>query len=359
MKQGMSLQELLTEVVRRNEEKHDYLVPTDNLAMSLSSVGETVAPVLQMSDGKDHTLVADINDIAHRQIGSALNIPAFYYDRMKAECPSLLADNVNTWLGRAKSRRMIRTLDGTARAFLSDRYRVIDNDKILETVLPEIMDVDGLRVESCSVTDQRLYLKVINEKLTADVAVGDAVQAGMIISNSEVGMGSVLVQPLVYRLVCSNGMTVNDARTRKNHVGRGNDAAENFELYADETLKASDHAFLLKLRDTVRAVSNELQFQKVVGMMRDAKAAKIATNDLNGFVDLTAKEFSLGKEESNGVLRRLIEGGDLSLYGLANAVTRHSQDVESYDRATALEGVGYNILSMPRGTWNRLNREAA
>lgn len=359
MKQGMSLQELLAEVVRRSEEKHDYLVPTDNLTMETSKVGDRVMPVLQMRDNADHILTTDINDVAHRQIGTALSIPATYYDRMRMEQPELLTRNVNTWLESMGSRRMIRTLDGTARAFLSDRYRIIDNDKILETVLPEILDIDGMRVASCSITDERLYLKVINEKMTADVSVGDTVQSGMIISNSEVGMGSVTVQSLVYRLVCTNGMTVNDAKTRKNHIGRGNQAGEHYELYTDETLLADDKAFLLKLRDTVRAVSNEVSFQRVVDMMREAKNAKLQTSNIAGFVDLTAKEFALGKEESNGVLRRLIEGGDLSLYGLANAVTRHSQDVESYDRASALEAVGYSILSMPKNTWSKLNKLAA
>ena len=55
----------------------------------------------------------------------------------------------------------------------------------------------------------------------------------------------------------------------------------------------------------------------------------------------------------------MIEGNDLTLYGLSNAVTRHSQDVQDYDRATALEGIGYNILSMPARQWSRINQMAA
>ena len=55
----------------------------------------------------------------------------------------------------------------------------------------------------------------------------------------------------------------------------------------------------------------------------------------------------------------MIEGKDLTLYGLSNAITRHSQDVESYDRATELESIGYNVLSMPLRQWNRINQMAA
>jgi hypothetical protein len=43
------------------------------------------------------------------------------------------------------------------------------------------------------------------------------------------------------------------------------------------------------------------------------------------------------------VLRHLIAGGDLSGYGLVNAVTHYSQEVEDYDRATDFEVLGGRI----------------
>ena len=67
--------------------------------------------------------------------------------------------------------------------------------------------------------------------MQAEVSPGDIVQAGVIISNSEVGLGSVSIQPLIYRLVCSNGMVVNEAAARRNHVGRVTDSEENFSVY--------------------------------------------------------------------------------------------------------------------------------
>lgn len=41
-----------------------------------------------------------------------------------------------------------------------------------------------------------------------EVRKGDIVQAGVMISNSEVGLGAVSIQPLVYRLVCTNNSDV-------------------------------------------------------------------------------------------------------------------------------------------------------
>ena len=188
---------------------------------------------------------------------------------------------------------------------------------------------------------------------------GDIVQAGVIISNSEVGLGSVSIQPLIYRLVCSNGMVVNEAAARRNHVGRVTDSEENFSVYSQATLDAEDKAFVMKIQDTVRAAVEEARFSQVVDKMREAKAAQMDTHDVPAVVKLASKEFHITDSESTGVLQRLIESNDLTLYGLSNAVTRHSQDVESYDRASELESIGYSILTMPARQWSRINRAAA
>lgn len=133
----------------------------------------------------------------------------------------------------------------------------------------------------------------------------------------------------------------------------------NYQLYSEKTLEADDKAFAMKIQDTVRAVVDEVRFTRVVNMMREAKDAPMNTAAVPGIVKLVSKDFHITDDESSGVLQRLIEGNDLTLYGLSNAVTRHSQDVKDYDRATALEGIGYNILSMPARQWSRINQMAA
>ncbi len=225
--------------------------------------------------------------------------------------------------------------------------------------MPIIGDMKDARFESCQITEDCMYIKVVNPRLQQEVVPGDIVQAGAIISNSEVGLGSVNIQPLVYRLVCKNGMVVNDAATRRNHVGRINSADENFLLYSAETLAADDHAFMLKIQDTVRAAVDEVNFSRVVGMMQEAATVKMNTENVPEVVRLASRDFGITDEEHPGVLQHLIEGKDLTLYGLANAVTRYSQDVASYDRATDLESIGYNILSMPAKRWNSINQMAA
>ena len=359
MKTGRTLQEFAMELDRRKEAKKDYLVDTREMTMD-ASPSTTQLSIHNHKTGQ--TLILGVNEVAHNQIGSYLGIPAKYYDKMRYENPELLAQNVNSWFQKEPETRMVRTLDGTTRAFLSNKYHRIDNLEIARAVFPIIADMSGATVESCEITDERMYIKVVNPRLTTEVTPGDVVQSGMLITNSEVGLGSVTVQPLIYRLVCSNGMVVNDARMRRYHVGKGNVAAEDFTLFSDETLKADDHALMLKIQDTVRAVVDETRFEKVVNMMRQAKEARITTTYIPEMVELASSDFGYTKEEGKGILDYLIRGGDLSLYGFANATTRYAQDVKSYDRSTALESVGYSILGMTQKQWNKLQaveKEAA
>jgi hypothetical protein len=356
MKTGLTIEQMTDEVMRQSALKADYIVDTRRLELEHGGMGT----VLRMTDDNAVDVVEpmDLNATAHRQIGTHCGIPTKYYDRMQTENPELLTTNVNSWFRRKPSQRLLRTLNGTARAFLSSRYRRIDNLEIMQAVLPIICEIPEVRFESCQITEDKMFIKAVNPRLQTEVTPGDIVQAGIVISNSETGQGRVYVQPLIYRLVCRNGMVVNDAGAHRNHIGRTNTSDENYLLYTDKTLQADDRAFLFKIQDTVRAAIDKAVFGRVVNMLRDAKDAHMETTDIPAIVKLASREFGLLDNEGEGVLKRLIEARDYTMYGLANAVTRHSQDVEDYERASNLEGVGYEIISMAPTLWNRLNHAA-
>lgn len=163
MKSGVSLQQMLTEVKRQSESKEDYLIAPNRLRME--SYGKEM--FLHLSDDSGTELIEPmtITGIAHRQIGTHLRIPAAYYDRMREERPDLLAYNANTWFKQESSQRMLRTLDGSARAYLSNRYRRIDNIDIAGVTLPILGGLPDIRFESCQITESRMYIKAVNPRL--------------------------------------------------------------------------------------------------------------------------------------------------------------------------------------------------
>jgi len=316
MKTGKSLTELAMELERQSSAKTDYIANTSALEMT---------PNGELTIESDSHQEFPITAHAHTQIAARLDIPAKYYNRMLNEAPELLAANVNEWFHSKPERRMVRTLDGSMRAFLSDRYRRLDNFDLAEAVLPILAEMgEGIKIVSTELTESRMYIKVINERLELEVNKDDVVQAGIVISNSEVGLGALKVEPLIYRLVCTNGMIAQDYSKRRYHVGRNAEEGEAYELFRYETLKADDHAFFLKVQDTVRAAVDVAKFSMIVDQMRSATEQQIEGNPVAA-VEVLSEKFGYSTVEKSGILTHLMQGGDLSAYGLLNAITRTSR----------------------------------
>ena len=362
MKAGLSLVELATEIQRQNESKRDFVAPSRRLSLQATpgGAGESPGVVLQGVNGGMR-----LRPIAHQQLASALGIPKPYYDRMLAQAPDLLATNANRWLkaapppGEKSENRLVRTLDNEVRAILSSSYRPLDNLDLAEAVLPQLQRLNA-RVESSQITESRMYLKAVTDRIHGTVKVGDVVQAGIVVSNSEVGQGSLRVEELDFRLVCLNGMISGQA-IRKAHLGRryNADAIDDAqEFFRDETRRANDRAFFLSVQDTVRGMFDQRKFDTRLNRYRAAAGLPIV-DEVPEVVELAAKKFSLTEDESKSVLSHLIKGGDLTQWGLANAITRMAQDVDSYDRSTELEAIGGDVIRLDRSQWNTLAGVAA
>ena len=205
--------------------------------------------LFRSNDKEYHDLfTAPLTKNGHIQLAQMCDIPKKYYDKM-LDSPELLQRNVEHWLKNNNEKRMVRSLDGNIRAILSDKYRRLDNYDLAFNVLPMLQEADA-EIESCDITDNKIYIKAITHKVQGEVAKGDVVSAGVIISNSETGHGSLNIKPLIYRLVCKNGAIADDYAMRKYHVGRQD---EMYQIeFKNDTLTAEDTAFWLKVRDLVK-----------------------------------------------------------------------------------------------------------
>jgi len=344
MKQGKSIIELATAIESMAKTKVDLIAPTSR--MQFTSSGKLVVDA-------EHIFTPSNN--CHNQIAERLNIPTKYYRAMQDSAPRLLAENVNHWLHATDERRMIRGLGGDARAFLSDRYHRIDNEHVLETILPVLMETGGIKIQSCEVTQNRMYIKATSTNIVAEVhnskRVGDFVEAGLMITNSEIGLGSLSIKPFMNFLACLNGMTRDKLSFMKYHVGRKIDNSELF--LTDATKSLEDKAVLSRVRDVIKACMSLDLLNKEVAEMEAAIQQKI-TGDVPKAIEVMGDTLQLTQPERSGVLRHLIESGDLSRYSLMNAVTRYASDVPDYDRATELEALGGRILDLNKQEWTRV-----
>lgn len=369
MKTGQTLQGLAAEIERRANAKRDLVAPTAKLHM----VEAVYAPYGEEKQNiQPHLSVAgqesfSINGVAHDQIGTFTGIPSKYYDRMLKDAPALLCSNVNKWLHESNDKRMVRTLDGTARAFLSDKFRPLENEDLAEAVLPVILDL-GLDVMSCEITNRRLYLKVVDPKVTREIAEiggtwGDGkhkilrgyASPAVTISNSEVGMGALSVLGGVYQDWCTNLATFGERSVRKYHVGARHELAseEIYSLLSNEARAAQDKAVWHQIREVVKIAFDRARFDQLIDKVEGTQQDKIEGDPVQ-VVSLAAKRFGANEAEGKGILRHLIEGGSLTRFGLYNAITRTAQDLESYDRATEFEAIGGKIIELPKSEWNTL-----
>lgn len=103
MKTGRNLQEVLVELNRQNQAKQDFISPAQG--MHLREDGHTFE-INHLTTNQQE--VFGTTSLFHRQVASALGIPAKYYDLMQKEKPELLAENVNSWFADKPSSYMVR-----------------------------------------------------------------------------------------------------------------------------------------------------------------------------------------------------------------------------------------------------------
>lgn len=349
MKLGKSsIHDLIEKITEEKKQSRDFLVPTQELQLQ-ASVG--TSPMLVMKNrGAIETF--GINGNAHRQIADHLGIPFKYYEKMRTMYPELLAENVNGWFHKEPKERMLRTMAGTARAFLSNKYRRIDNLELMQAIYPVLQGMEGVSVKSCEVTEDHLYLQVVTDKVQFEIAKGDIVQAGFIVSNSEVGQGAVSVQPLVYRLVCTNGM-IGETAHRRYHTGKRVETDDNYELFQDNTKILDNMTYFAKVQDIVRAAVDETKFNQQVIAMQQALGVKINPMTITPVVEELGKTYALTRPEQEQVVQNFLvgdtglDGGHLAnfnQFGLANAVTRVANSAPDYERAVELERIGGSVM---------------
>jgi len=352
MKNGKTIVELANEIQRQSEAKKDFIADTREMNFTHDDVDDKFVVDVPKQGS------FDITPHAHRQIAGRMNVPFKYYERMMHDAPDLLVSNIRHWMDNEPKRQMVRTLDNNARAILSDRYRRIDNEQIAEAVLPALLESNsGIEVMSSEITDNRMYIQARLPKLEGEVKKGDVVQHGMIITNSEIGSGSLIIKPMIYRLVCTNGMVTgsefSEGRMRKSHLGRQTSVGEDYTIYTDETMQADDHALMLKIRDSIKNLSDPELFAKLMEQMKASAEGRIIDNPFEAVEEL-GKAFSFQKSEQESVLENLIADHDYSKWGMLNAVTKVANDTKSYDRAIELETIGGQILEMSDRNWKNI-----
>jgi hypothetical protein len=351
----LGYQDMLREIVAQDARKLDLVSDTRRMSASVVSNDNGNSLLLNVDRPTGEAVSFDMNEYARGQVSSDLGIPKRYFDRMLSTAPGLLAENVNHWLANEPERRLVRGFKGedggagTGRAFVSDRFKRLDNIQVVRNVFPIFENIPGLQFQAAALTDTRFHLRAILPQLQAEIKVGDVVQAGIEIRNSEVGAGALVVQPFVWRLVCLNGMTVAEFGTRRNHIGK-RIADEDVSFMSDEAIEADDHAFWLAVRDSAKSILTEVRFNEIAARLGEIVHGEKVVAPIAATEELQQR-YSLTDSEREAILTNLVADGDMSQWGMLNAVTAAAKASESFDRQAEMEALGWEIAQLPTKQW--------
>src|SRR5713226_6477888 len=157
---------------------------------------------LQLSDGNGGGNAYALSDLATTQICQKLEIPVPYYRRLSDEMKACVA---NYDLGRLKDKSyLLRGKGDWIRSFLSAEYVAYDNSRIAESVR-DLLNGGAVSIKTFVLEESHMFLKIISEEIVDHVS---DLKAGIVVGNSEVGLGSVSVEPFVFRKPCANDLIV-------------------------------------------------------------------------------------------------------------------------------------------------------
>jgi hypothetical protein len=323
--------------------------------------------------------------ICDEGIALKLDVPTAYLKRLREQAPDLYDANVNGWLHgfttpegvtpcendprfRAGDERsfMLRCFrpdddgsEGVARAFLSDRYRTVDNLDVLTAALEGVKQAGvAINVAGCDLTDRRMYVRITAPEVTALAptllanyrspfsgnrgADNPTVFAGFELSNSETGGGAFTIVPRLVVEVCSNGLKMTRDALREVHVGGKLD--EGVIRWSEDTERRSLELVTAKTADAVATFLDTDYMVRVIERL-ESDSAKPITNAADT-VKVIGQQLRFSEQRIAGILDHFIQGGDATAGGVLHAVTSFAQTVDDADDAADLESAAMRAFDL-------------
>ena len=326
MKKGHDVRQVVQQINKDVKSKKDYIVTLNALEVTTNN---NTYPNLEFTDAPDQY---SLTDHSMNQLCGKLEIGTQYLRKCLPVSQELVAHNLNFWIKNTKSKElMVRTIEresdelpNIARAVCSNRYKRIDNDVVVTHSLNKLMDL-GLDIKYINYDRDTLNVTAINPKVEGEVSEGDVVQSGVTITNSEIGSGSLIIQPFIYRLVCTNGMVAPRYLNRfySKHVGK---------IIIDPSQDDQYITIIDKMQKQIDLVNDNEVWKESFQKLKDSTKQTINSHQI---VEL-AKKQGVTESERAQIFERLNHYvGDTfttTKYDLANAITNLGNDEEKSDQ---------------------------
>ena len=305
-----TLDSLIERVLDEEGRKYDLLADTRRMSVELGR-GREVDPRRGPAESGDRVVLHERPRA--RPDGDRPGVPKRYFDRMKVEAPDLFRTNVHHWLYEEPNRRMIR-----ARACLRGRAGLTGQGMALRPLPPARQHRDrdeappGVRQprhRGQSSTTRRSPTRSstsghCSPRWRRRVKVGDPVQWGVQIRNSEVGGGQFAISNFVMRLACieRHGREQGDERPPRRQAPRREPLRRGDPRRRQGVLAGcSGRAACLARRDAVRGGHRHPSGGRPTGRSHHASPSPPPSG--------SRRAFSLSEGEKEAVLLSLARAG--------------------------------------------------
>jgi hypothetical protein len=354
---NLNLQQIVEQLQNQSLLKQDFVVPAKYLKMingnlqvinenKLDSLSELLLETgISVNENDLEKIELAVLNCCHAQIGSRLDIPKKYYDRMLVDKKyhHILDYNVSSWFSEKNSNNfLLRTFidkeekTGIARAILSDRYNILDNYDVMLATLDAIRESGiNVQIESGDITDTKFYMRFVcpdiemeapdilkNYRVPDGRKGGNGIISGFVISNSETGNGKFSISPRAVVLACTNGMIFKNDAFQKTHLGAKMEEYTTID-WSEETRQKNYELVCSQVKDAIKYYASE----EYLGAKINELVEK-GNKELNHPIDTiknVSKHLSISDEKEKSILNYFIKSGDTNAFGVTQALTYYAQ----------------------------------
>ena len=373
---NLSLHQIVEQLQQQNLLKQDFVVPSKYLNMvesnlivlnesKLDSLSKLLLDTgISVNENELEKIELAVLDCCHSQIGTRLDIPKKYYDKMLSNkrYHHILDYNVTNWFSEKNENNfLLRTFidkehkTGIARAILSDRYNVIDNYDVMLATLDAIRESGiNVQIESGDITDTKFYMRFIcpdiemdasnilmNYKLPDGTKGGNGIISGFVISNSETGNGKFSISPRAVVLACRNGMIFKNDAFQKTHLGAKMEEYTTVD-WSEETRQKNYELICSQVKDAIKYYASEEYLGAKIHELTE-KGNKELNHPIETIKNV-AKHLSISEEKESSILNYFIKSGDTNAFGVTQALTYFAQHNASPEERYELETESVLIL---------------
>lgn len=327
--QTYNMVEILRKLQEEDQKKKDMMIPASQIYV------KNDLRVVHVDN--QHKEGLRMSERAATQLLNRYGLPVRDCKELAAVNPSKLAWMLNNLLSEDSASLLMRLRIGyrgtVVRAFLTESYSILNNSRAVRTVLDSVDMSLQPKVTQFYNSEKMMHMRIVFDRTEIGldksmIKRGDTIKTGIDISNSEVGFKSLVIEPLVYRLVCDNGLRtwgVDGDIVRQRH-----------SFVSDSEL--NDMVMIGVKKSTNKAF-------EVVKRLDESRKIKII-NPIETIRKISEQQ-NVGKKFTEEIVRAYMQEPMNNRYGIVNAFTRASR-VAAPEKRLEIETLAGRILSDDR-----------